>query len=73
MVGALPGTELVRCPGAGHMLMLERPDEVNGALVGVVRRVAGRGRARGGRRAGRRPPVRGRGRASTGRPAAACS
>ncbi|MEH1011767.1 alpha/beta hydrolase [Micromonospora sp. CPCC 206060] len=35
---ALPTTELTVCPGAGHMLMMERPDEVNAALLGVVRR-----------------------------------
>jgi pimeloyl-ACP methyl ester carboxylesterase len=33
---ALPGTELTVCPGAGHMLMLERPDEVTGALAAVI-------------------------------------
>ncbi|MEK8109828.1 hypothetical protein NKG94_46040 [Micromonospora sp. M12] len=27
------------CPGAGHMLMMERPDEVNAAVTGVLRRV----------------------------------
>ncbi|MBO4209533.1 alpha/beta fold hydrolase [Micromonospora echinofusca] len=35
---ALPTTELTVCPGAGHMLMMERADEVNAALLGVVRR-----------------------------------
>ncbi len=34
----LPGTELTVCPGAGHMLMLERPDEVTAALASVVTR-----------------------------------
>jgi pimeloyl-ACP methyl ester carboxylesterase len=38
---ALPGTELTVCPGAGHMLMLERPDEVTAALQAVVTRAAG--------------------------------
>ncbi|WP_051798945.1 alpha/beta fold hydrolase [Catenuloplanes japonicus] len=37
---ALPGTELTRCPGAGHMLMLERPSEVASALATVVLRAA---------------------------------
>ena len=37
---ALPGTELTVCPGAGHMLMLERPDEVTAALAAVVSRAA---------------------------------
>ncbi|MEV0397802.1 alpha/beta fold hydrolase [Polymorphospora rubra] len=35
---ALPTTELTLCPGAGHMLMLERPDEVNTALLTVTTR-----------------------------------
>jgi pimeloyl-ACP methyl ester carboxylesterase len=39
IVEALPATELTICPGAGHMLMLERPDEVTGAIVAVSRRV----------------------------------
>ncbi|MBQ1015589.1 alpha/beta hydrolase, partial [Micromonospora sp. M51] len=39
IAAALPATELTVCPGAGHMLMMERPDEVNAALTGVVRRV----------------------------------
>jgi pimeloyl-ACP methyl ester carboxylesterase len=37
---ALPGTELSVLPGAGHMLMLERPDEVSAALTAVVARAA---------------------------------
>jgi pimeloyl-ACP methyl ester carboxylesterase len=36
IAAALPGTELTVCPGAGHMLMLERPDEVSAALVTIV-------------------------------------
>ena len=31
IAAALPATELTVCPGAGHMLMMERPDEVNAA------------------------------------------
>ncbi|MER7456340.1 alpha/beta hydrolase [Micromonospora sp. NPDC126480] len=42
IAAALPATELTVCPGAGHMLMMERPDEVNDALVGVLRRVLDR-------------------------------
>ena len=34
---ALPGAELTVCPGAGHMLMLERPGLVSGALATVAR------------------------------------
>ena len=48
---ALPGTELTVFPGAGHMLMLERPDEVSAALVAIVQRAAGSTRPE---RAGRR-------------------
>lgn len=39
---ALRGTELTVCPGAGHMLMLERADEVTAALTAVTRRAARR-------------------------------
>ncbi|SCL38190.1 Pimeloyl-ACP methyl ester carboxylesterase [Micromonospora rhizosphaerae] len=39
IAAALPTTELTVCPGAGHMLMMERPDEVNAALTGVLRQV----------------------------------
>ncbi|MFC8619960.1 alpha/beta fold hydrolase [Micromonospora purpureochromogenes] len=39
IAAALPVTELTVCPGAGHMLMMERPDEVNAALAGVLDRV----------------------------------
>jgi pimeloyl-ACP methyl ester carboxylesterase len=40
---ALPGAELTVCRGAGHMLILERPDEVSAALLAVTDRVtAGR-------------------------------
>jgi pimeloyl-ACP methyl ester carboxylesterase len=37
---ALPQTELTVCPGAGHMLMLERPAEVSAALTAIVDRAA---------------------------------
>ncbi|SCG40039.1 Pimeloyl-ACP methyl ester carboxylesterase [Micromonospora echinaurantiaca] len=42
IAGALPATELTVCPGAGHMLMMERPEEVNAALLGVVQQVTAR-------------------------------
>jgi pimeloyl-ACP methyl ester carboxylesterase len=35
---ALPGTELSVYPGAGHMLMLERPHEVSAVLTAIVER-----------------------------------
>jgi len=37
---ALTGTELTVFPGAGHMLMMERPAEVSAALLGVVAKAA---------------------------------
>ncbi|WP_433529361.1 alpha/beta fold hydrolase [Micromonospora sp. CA-263727] len=39
IAAALPATELTVCAGAGHMLMMERPEEVNTALSGVLRQV----------------------------------
>lgn len=36
IAGALPGAALTICPGAGHMLMLERPDVVTSALLDVI-------------------------------------
>ncbi|RGC66105.1 Arylesterase [Micromonospora sp. MW-13] len=39
IAAALPATELTVCPGAGHMLMMERPDQVNAAVTGVLHRV----------------------------------
>ncbi|WP_329012926.1 alpha/beta hydrolase [Micromonospora rifamycinica] len=53
IAAALPATELTVCPGAGHMLMMERPDEVNAALAGVLHRVLTAVPA--GRASGRRP------------------
>lgn len=40
IAGALAGTELTVCAGAGHMLMMERPAEVSAALLSVVDRAA---------------------------------
>ncbi|MBO3738377.1 alpha/beta fold hydrolase [Actinoplanes flavus] len=40
IAGALTGAELTVLPGAGHMLPLERPEEVSEALVAIVRRAA---------------------------------
>jgi pimeloyl-ACP methyl ester carboxylesterase len=39
IAAALPHAELTVCPGAGHMLPLERPEEVSAALTAIVRRV----------------------------------
>jgi pimeloyl-ACP methyl ester carboxylesterase len=58
IAGAVPGAELTVCPGAGHMLPLERPDEVSAALVAITERATGstaaerKRRARRARRAG---------------------
>ncbi|WP_033428616.1 alpha/beta fold hydrolase [Saccharothrix syringae] len=43
MAEEMPHGELVRVPGAGHMLMLEQPDLVTGHLVGLLRRSAAGG------------------------------
>ncbi|MFI6502261.1 alpha/beta fold hydrolase [Nonomuraea typhae] len=42
IAAALPGSTLVVAPGAGHMLGLERPELVNAALKGLIRRSLGR-------------------------------
>ena len=39
IAGALPRAELTVFPGAGHMLTLERPEEVSATLTRIVRRV----------------------------------
>ncbi|ABP55820.1 alpha/beta fold hydrolase [Salinispora tropica] len=39
IAAALPTTRRTVCPGAGHLLMLERPGAVNTALAGVLGRV----------------------------------
>ena len=48
IAGALPRAELAVFPGAGHMLMLERPDEVTAALAAVVEQAAVGQELRGG-------------------------
>lgn len=40
MAAALPDARLVRIPGAGHLLPLERPGAVAGELVGFLREAA---------------------------------
>jgi pimeloyl-ACP methyl ester carboxylesterase len=58
IAGALPGAELTVCPGAGHMLLLERHADVSAALVSITEQAARstaaerRRRARRARRAG---------------------
>jgi pimeloyl-ACP methyl ester carboxylesterase len=53
MAESMPHAELNIVPGAGHMVMLERPDEVNTALRMLVERAAGSATRRP-RRASRR-------------------
>ncbi len=38
MAGRITGARLVECPGAGHMVILERKDTVNAALEDLLRR-----------------------------------
>jgi pimeloyl-ACP methyl ester carboxylesterase len=40
IVDRLPGADLVVVPQAGHLVLLERPDEVTAALTTLLRRVA---------------------------------
>jgi pimeloyl-ACP methyl ester carboxylesterase len=40
IVERLPDAEFVVVPGAGHMVLLEKPDDVDAALTRLVRRVA---------------------------------
>lgn len=47
IVALLPDAELVRVSGAGHMAMLEQPDVVTDALLGLLARCAPRRRRRG--------------------------
>ena len=56
---ALPGTELTVCPGAGHMLMLERPDRGHrrAGRGGGPGRVTAPRAAFGAPRPGPRPPA----------------
>lgn len=39
LAGDIPGAHLVRVPGAGHAVILERPDIVNEAITGLLRRL----------------------------------
>ncbi|WP_229072278.1 alpha/beta fold hydrolase [Actinoplanes sp. DH11] len=53
IAGALPGATLEVLPGAGHMLPLERPEEVSTALVTIVRRAARAAKAATAAKAGK--------------------
>jgi pimeloyl-ACP methyl ester carboxylesterase len=41
LAAEIAGSELVRVPGAGHAVILERPGLVSGLIAGLVERVAG--------------------------------
>ena len=43
LAAEIPGARLAWIPGAGHALILERPDEVSRAINELLARVAGRG------------------------------
>jgi pimeloyl-ACP methyl ester carboxylesterase len=47
LAAAIPGAELVRVPGAGHVLILERPDVVNDAIIRLLTRGAAGAKPRG--------------------------
>jgi pimeloyl-ACP methyl ester carboxylesterase len=47
LAGAIPGAELIRVPGAGHMIILERPDVVRDVLEALIARDRADGGARG--------------------------
>jgi len=40
LAAAIPGAELVRVPGAGHVVLLERPEAVNAAIAALLARSA---------------------------------
>jgi pimeloyl-ACP methyl ester carboxylesterase len=43
LAAEIPGAQLVWVPGAGHAVILERPDEVDRAITELLARVAGGG------------------------------
>jgi pimeloyl-ACP methyl ester carboxylesterase len=47
LAGEIPGAEFTRLPGAGHVVILERPAEVNEAITGLVARALAGGAANG--------------------------
>ena len=47
LAAEIPGAELIRLPGAGHVVILERPDEVNEAITSLVTEAAAGGGVRG--------------------------
>ena len=47
LAAAIPGARLIRLPGAGHVVILERPGEVNEAIRSLVGRAVTGGSANG--------------------------
>ncbi len=47
LAAEIPGAKLIQLPGAGHVVILERPAEVNEAITGLVTEVAAAGGANG--------------------------
>jgi pimeloyl-ACP methyl ester carboxylesterase len=47
LAAAIPGAQLIRLPGAGHVVILERPGEVNEAIRSLVARAVTGGSANG--------------------------
>jgi pimeloyl-ACP methyl ester carboxylesterase len=43
LAAQIPGAQLVWVPGAGHALILERPELVNRAIIGLLARVTAGG------------------------------
>lgn len=42
LAAAIPGSEFVRVPGAGHVVILERPEMISGLIAGLVDRTSGK-------------------------------
>jgi pimeloyl-ACP methyl ester carboxylesterase len=47
LAAAIPGAELIRVPGAGHVVILERPDIVNDAIDSLIARASATGTSHG--------------------------
>ena len=59
LAAEIPGARLVTVPGAGHAVMLERPDVVNDAITGLLGEIQPGNRPRPSRRPGDGGGVRG--------------
>jgi pimeloyl-ACP methyl ester carboxylesterase len=47
LAAAIPGAELIKVPGAGHVVILERPDVVNAAIESLIATVSAGSSSRG--------------------------